>query len=80
MEFYGGLRRGIVTVTDSNIKVSCAIPNDELLVIARGQEEQVGRITGTGKRKIFSLSESEEVTMKTNVKEGIKQLYETLLK
>lgn len=71
LEFEGVLRRGIVVIKETPTSVICAIPNDKLIVIARGQEEYL-------KTLIFALSDSERKLMVTNVHAAIKQIYDRL--
>lgn len=67
------LENSINTVKDSNGRVVIAIVNAETSRIAGYQEEQVGRIRGTGNARIFSLSEAEFNHMKAETKEGIRK-------
>lgn len=71
LEFTGTLRRGIVVIKESSLSIICAIPDDKLIVIARGQEEYLNT-------KIFSLSDDERELMKTNVNAALKQMYDRL--
>lgn len=68
LEFAGDLRRGILTIKDGPRKVVCAIPNEKLYLIAKGQEQQL-------KTKIFYLSANEREVMLTNIQAAIKQQY-----
>jgi hypothetical protein len=68
LEFTGTLRRGIVVIQEGERKVVCAIPSDELIKIARGQEKQINA-------EIFGLSEEEKVIMRDHVIELSKQIY-----
>lgn len=76
LEFTGDLRRGIQVTKDGETKVICWIPNDQLFLIAQGQEEQIGRIRGQGKAEIFSLSKEENETLSTTTTEILKQIYD----
>lgn len=71
LEFEGALRRGIVVIKETSQRVVCAIPNDKLLLIAQGQEEQLNTT-------IFGLSKEERETMDTNIKEALKQYYDRI--
>lgn len=68
LEFTGTLRRGIVVIQESQRRVVCSIPNDDLFKIARGQEEQL-------KTQIFSLSDDEREILRINTIEALNQLY-----
>jgi hypothetical protein len=78
-EFTGTLRRSIVVVKDSNVRVVCAIPSVNQRNIANYQEEQVGRIRGGGKIRIFSLSQQERELLRTNCVAALKQIYARVL-
>lgn len=79
LEFQGALRRGIQVIKKNNNLVVCAIVNRKLIVIAKGQEEQIGRIKNRGRVKIFSLSAEELQFLKTNTRAAIKQLYARII-
>lgn len=79
LEVDGSLRRSIETVKDSNGKVTIAIVNPETARIAGYQEEQIGKIRGTGIARIFSLSESEYNHVKAEGNEAIRQVINRLV-
>lgn len=79
LELTGTLRRGIVTIKESENKVVCAIPSDKLFLIAQGQEKQVGKIRGGGTATIFSLSDKERQILKDTTNEVLKQLYDSII-
>lgn len=68
LEFTGALRRGIVVIKESQIRVICAIPNEDLFKISQYQEEYIGA-------KIFELSDEERTILKENTIEAVKQMY-----
>lgn len=68
LEFKGDLRRGILVIKESANKVVCAIVNEKLQLISRGQEEDLNTI-------IFTPSKEELETMSVNVTALLKQLY-----
>lgn len=68
LEFTGTLRRGIVVIKESQTRVVCSIPNEDLIKIARGQEEKIGA-------EIFSLSDEERELLRTNVIAAVNQIY-----
>lgn len=71
LEFTGALRRGIVVIKESNTSVVCAIPNEDLYKIAKGQEEQLDTV-------IFQQSDSEKQTMIETINALIKQGYDRI--
>lgn len=71
LEFTGTLRRGILVIKESQVRVICAIPNEALLKIAQYQEEAIGST-------IFALSEEEKELLKTNVIAAVNQIYDRL--
>lgn len=71
LEFTGTLRRGILVIKESQVRVVCAIPNEKLRKIATYQEEYIGS-------KIFGLSEEETELLKTNVIAAVTQIYDRL--
>lgn len=71
LEFTGTLRRGIVVIKESQVRVVCAIPNEDLYKIAKYQEEQINAI-------IFELSEEERELLRTNVIAASKQIYDRI--
>lgn len=79
LEFIGDLRRGIVTDKQTDVKVVCYIPNDDLKLIAKGQEQQIGRLRGGEDAIIFQLSADEAQLLKDNVKQALIQLYDRIL-
>lgn len=79
LEVDGGLRRSIETVKSDSGKVVIAIVNPENALIAGYQEDQVGRIRGTGIARIFSLSEDEYNHIQAEGKEGIRQVINKLI-
>lgn len=74
LEFTGDLRRGVVIGKDSETRIICWIPNDDLFKIAKYQEEQIGKIKGQEFVVIFSLSDDERKTLKDQTRLAIKQL------
>ena len=71
LEFTGSLRRGIVVIKESQVKVVCAIPNEKLYNIAKYQEEYIHA-------EIFSLTDDERELLKTNVIAAVNQIYDRL--
>jgi len=71
LEFTGTLRRGIVVIKESTIRVVCSIPDEDLYKIARGQEKQINA-------EIFSLSDEEREVLRTNVIAATKQIYDRI--
>jgi hypothetical protein len=78
-ELTGTLKRGIVTITENEKRVVCAIPNNKLFLIAQGQEKQVGKIQGGGQASIFSLSEQERQVLKDTTNGVLKQIYDSII-
>ena len=74
LEFHGVLRRSIVVAVISANKVSCIINNDTENNIAGYQEDQIGRIRGTGKASIFGINNDEQITLRTVGNDAIKQI------
>lgn len=68
LEFQGALRRGILVIKDSSVRVVCAIPNNDLFTIANAQEEYL-------QTEIFALSDRERELLRTNVIAAINQIY-----
>lgn len=68
LEFTGALRRGVVVIKESQLSVVCAIPNERLFRIAKGQEEYLHT-------SIFALSDEEREILRTNVIEAVNQIY-----
>jgi hypothetical protein len=75
----GTLRRGIVVLRETEKRVICAIPSAELRTIAKGLEEQTGKILGKGTLKVFAASKSERQVLIDNTTEALKQLYDRIL-
>ena len=71
LEFTGTLRRGILVIKESQVRVVCAIPNENLFNIAKWQEEYINA-------PIFSLTDQERELLKTNVIAAVNQLYDRL--
>jgi hypothetical protein len=69
LEFTGTLRRGIVVIQETDRRVVCAIPSEDLLLIAKGQEEQTNA-------EIFGLSDEEKEVLREHVIEISKQIYD----
>lgn len=70
LHFRGDLMNSIVTGKDKGEAV-VYINNDKKYLIARGQEEQIGRIKGAGVMDIWNLSEDEEKLVQDYVEELI---------
>jgi len=69
LEFTGTLRRGLVVIQEDERRVVCAITSDELIAIAKGQEEQINA-------EIFGLSDDEKEVLREHVIEIAKQIYD----
>jgi len=85
LEFYGSLRRAIVTVTNDNNKVSCVIDNELEYNISVWQEQQIASIREVGYVKktdqrapIFQLAKDEQELLETEVNTALKILYDSL--
>jgi hypothetical protein len=79
LEFHGSLRRAIITAVNDFRTVSCVINNTEEAKIATYQEEQIGRIRGSGAdAKIFTLSTDERDILKQKTIIALQQLYVSL--
>lgn len=74
LEFYGSLRRSIVTASNGNI-VGCFINNSKEQRIAEYQEIQVGQKRGSGRVKIFGLSTEEKKFVRDQTNKALNQLY-----
>lgn len=75
LEMFGSLRRGMVVIKTSNVRVILAIPNEKLFQIAKGQELQIGRILGVGEVVIFKPNAEERQLLRDNTIEALKQIY-----
>lgn len=72
LEFYGTLRRGIVVIKETSTRVVMAIPNENLYVIAKAQEEYINA-------PIFRPSDEERELVRTNVIAAVNQIYARIL-
>ena len=77
LNFTGGLMDSIVVGEDEN-NVAIYINNDKKYLIARGQEEQRGRIKGIGTIDIWNLTPKEEKEIQKYIEELIDEQIERL--
>lgn len=79
LQVTGSLFNSINTVKDESGRVVIAIVNPEMALIAGYQEEQIGKIRGSGVARIFSLSEDEFNHIKSEGNAGIKHVIQKLI-
>lgn len=86
LQFYGSLKKAIITANDGVNKVVCVINSAEEAKIAVYQEQQIASIRATGfgnhsagRAEIFTLSEKETTILKEVAAEALKQQYDRLL-
>jgi hypothetical protein len=79
LQLTGALFSSIETVKSDNRKVVIAITNPETALIAGYQEEQIGKIRGTGQVPIFIPSQAEYEQMQVEGSRLIKEVIHNLL-
>jgi len=79
LELEGSLRRSIEPARMDNRQVAITIVNEKTSLIAGYQEEQVGRMRGTGVARIFEFSKGEFDQVQAEADAGVDQVIERLL-
>lgn len=77
MEFSGETRRALKTQSTEN-GVYAGFDNTKNANIAQYQEEQIGKIRGTKRVKIWALADNERAVMKKETNAALNQLYVSL--
>jgi hypothetical protein len=80
LEFYGSLRRAIVTANEGTDKAVCVINNEQEALIAEYQEKQIGKIRGGDRAEIFGINQQELDTCVETTNGVLKQIFDNLFK
>jgi hypothetical protein len=80
LEFFGSLRRAIITANEGNDKAVCSINNEFEALIAEYQEKQIGKIRGGDRVPIFGVNQTEIDTCVETTNGVLKQIYDNLFK